>query len=411
MKILHVTQGYSPAIGGTELLIQRVSEELTRQFDDQVTVYTTNCYGGDAFHAPWLPVMPANIEVINHVTVRRFETARWQSLASHVLSRGMRITGMQVPESLRVRAEGPLIPGFKKEISEAPADIIAASSFPLMHMFDAVEGAQLAGKPCVLQGGIHPRDTWGFDRIMIDRAIKSASHYIAYTRYEADYVIYRGADPGRVTVIGVGVDPEPFLKADGAAIRSQFGLHEGPVIGFIGQFTPHKGPDLLLQAMTEVWKKEPDAQLILAGARRKFARRLESMISQLEKKDRDKIRLIYDFPAEMKPGLYAALDVFVYPSLFESFGIAFLEAWAAGKPVIGFNTGAIPWVVTHLQDGLLVGPGNVHELSEALITLIRDPALCKKLGQNGRHKTLARFTWPEIARRFRSVYNQVIEKV
>ncbi len=411
MHVFHVTQGYTPAIGGTELLIQRVSEELVQRYQDQVTVFTTNCYGVDAFHSPWLPVMPAGIEIINRVTVRRFETARWQSLASHALCRGMRMTGMQVSENLRVRAEGPLIPGLQRAITGAPADVIAASSFPLMHMFDALEAAKLTGKPCVLHGGIHPEDTWGFNRTMIDKAIKAASQYIANTRYEADYVIYHGADPGRVTVIGVGVDPEPFLKADGKSARSQLGLREGPVLGFIGQFSPHKGPDKLLLAMPEVWKKVPEAQLVLAGARRKFSRKLESIIDNFDKPEREKIRLIYDFPGTMKPGLYAALDVFVYPSLYESFGIAFLEAWAAGKPVIGFNTGAIPCVVSHQQDGLLVEAGNVKELSAALVTLLQNQKLSETLGKNGRQKTLSRFTWPEIARRFRGVYQQAIEKV
>jgi glycosyltransferase involved in cell wall biosynthesis len=411
MKILHVVQGYTPAIGGTELLIQRVSEELVRQYHDQVTVFTTNCYGADAFHAPWLPVMPSGEEVINGVDVHRFGVARWQSIGFHAFSRGLRLVGIPVAEGLRVQAEGPLIPGFVKKLAAWNGDLIAASSFPLKHMFDAVKAAQRTGRACVLHGGIHPQDTWSFDRTMIDRAIKAAAHYIANTNYEAEYVISRGADPGRVTVIGVGVDPIPFHKADGTQIRERYGWGKDPVVGFIGQFAPHKGADTLLQAMQTVWDRVPEARLLMAGAKRKYANQLEGMIAGMDRQLRERITFLYDFPDELKPDLFTALDVFAYPSRFESFGIAFLEAWAAGKPVIGCRAGAVPDVISDGTDGLLVAPGNANELAEAITILLTDPAKAHRMGASGRTKTLDRYNWSGIARRFRSVYQQAIEKV
>jgi glycosyltransferase involved in cell wall biosynthesis len=411
MKILHVVQGYTPAIGGTELLIQRVSEELMRQYQDQVAVFTTNCYGADAFHIPWLPVMPAREEVINGVDIHRFRVARWKSLGLHALSRGLRLVGIPVSEGLRVQAEGPLIPGLTEKLAAWDCDLIAASSFPLHHMFDAVQAAQRRGRPCVLLGGIHPLDTWSFDRTMIDRAIKAATHYIAYTRYEADYVIYRGADPGRVTVIGVGVDPAPFQKGDGTQIRERYGWGKDPVVGFIGQFAPHKGAGTLLKAMQTVWQTVPEARLLLAGAKRKYAKQLERMLADMDRHVRGRVTFLYDFPEELKPDLFAALDVFAYPSRFESFGIAFLEAWAAGKPVIGCRAGAIPDVINSGTDGLLVAPGDANELAEAITLLLADPVKAHAMGASGRNKTLDRYNWPGIARRFRSVYQQAIEKV
>jgi len=72
MKVLHVTQGYAPAIGGTELLIQRVSEEIVRQFGDEVTVFTTNCYTSEGFFTPGGPRLPIGWEEQNGVRVRRF---------------------------------------------------------------------------------------------------------------------------------------------------------------------------------------------------------------------------------------------------------------------------------------------------------------------------------------------------
>jgi glycosyltransferase involved in cell wall biosynthesis len=183
------------------------------------------------------------------------------------------------------------------------------------------------------------------------------------------------------------------------------------VVGFIGQFSPHKGAGTLVEAMQTVWQRVPETRLLLAGAKRKYANQLEGMIAHMDRQQQKRVTLLYDFPDELKPNLFAALDVFAYPSRFESFGIAFLEAWAAGKPVVGCRAGAIPDVINEGMDGLLVAPGDAQELAEAIATLLIDPAKAQALGASGRKKMLDRYTWPKIARHFRSVYQQAIEKV
>jgi glycosyltransferase involved in cell wall biosynthesis len=163
--------------------------------------------------------------------------------------------------------------------------------------------------------------------------------------------------------------------------------------------------------MQTVWQRVPEARLLLAGARRKYANQVEGMIAGMDRQLRERVTFLYDFPDELKPDLFAALDVFAYPSRYESFGIAFLEAWAAGKPVIGCRAGAIPDVISEGMDGLLVTPGDVNELAEAITNLLIDSTKAHIMGASGRTKTLDRYNWPGIARRFRSVYQQAIEKV
>src|SRR5580765_5389822 len=132
MRVLHVTQGYWPAMGGTELVIQRVSEELVSRFHDDVTVFTTDCYSGEAFFNRRLPRMPVGWEERHGVKIRRFHV---ESRVSGVVRR------LQVPfwryrlpgnESLRFLAQGPIIRGLRDDIAAHPSDVIAASSFPLM---------------------------------------------------------------------------------------------------------------------------------------------------------------------------------------------------------------------------------------------------------------------------------------
>lgn len=406
MKVLHVSQGYWPAIGGTELLIQRVSEELIAQFQDDVTVFTTDCYNGEGFFLP-RKRLPTGWETLNGVHVRRFHVhSRPSFLARHAQAPLFRY---RVPfnQYLRALASGPIVPGLTRAIRERDADVIAASSFPLLHMFAAMRGAHSSGRPAVLHGGLHPEDPWGFQRSMIYRAIRRV-HYIANTQYEADYVISRGADPARVFVVGVGVDPAQFNVVSSAQARQRLGLDDGPVVGFIGQIGGHKGVGALVTAMPRVWQSHPRAQLLIAGGRTSYYATIERMVGALPASQRERVKLYPDFAPDQKGELFAAVDVFAYPSGYESFGIAFLEAWTAGKPVIGCRRGAISTVVRDGVDGLLVNYDDPHMLALAIDFMLQSPDMRAAFGAAGREKVLARYTWPEIAKRFRQVYEAAL---
>jgi glycosyltransferase involved in cell wall biosynthesis len=410
VKILHVVQGYSPAIGGTEWLIQRVSEELVQRYGDDVTVFTTNCYNGAGIVNPRLPTMPAGFEEINGVHIRRFPVMSWVSQSLKIPQWFAYRLNLPYEQKLRTWHQGPIVPGLKKAIRESDAELVAASSFPLVHMYDAMDAAKATGRPCVLHGGIHPQDSWGFQRPMIYQAVARADEYIANTEYEANYVIKRGADPDRVTAIGVGVNPEPFMCTSPDTAKVQLGLTGGPVVGFIGQFSWHKGVNTLVEAMNIVWSIFPTAILLLAGSRTPYASKIEAMINQLPEERRSRVKLNYNFQESEKPLLFASTDVFAYPSGFESFGIAFIEAWAAGKPVIGCRRGAIPWVVNAGKDGILVSFGDEALLAEAIIHLLQNPGWAQAMGEAGRMKVIEKYTWKVVADRFREVYEKALHQ-
>jgi glycosyltransferase involved in cell wall biosynthesis len=408
MRILHVAQGYYPAIGGTERLIQRLSEELVSQYQDTVTVFTTNCYGGDAFFNPFAPTIPTYDERFQGVKIRRFPVRRVQSLIARAWMRGTEKLGAQSSEWLRTYAAGPVIPGLQRAILEFPADIVLASSFPLLHMYDTLNACQKKHIPCILHGGLHPEDKWSFERKIIYQAIRQANFYIANTEFEARIVAESGMPGDKIASIGVGVDMEPFEGITTMEARRHLGLSEGPILGYIGQIAPHKGVDFLLRAMPSIWKQLPETQLVIAGSKRKFSQQIAQLIGEFSAHDQQKIHLFYDFPAEDKPYLFKSLDVFVYPSQFESFGIAFLEAWSAGKPVVGCSSGAIPWVVSDSIDGLLTNYGDAESLAGRILELVKAPELAGTLGQAGYTKVKQRYTWARITQRYREVYQQVM---
>jgi glycosyltransferase involved in cell wall biosynthesis len=407
MKVLHVVQGYSPAIGGTEHLIQRVSEELVSQFGDKVTVFTTNCYSSEAFSTPWMPRMAQGWEEINGVRVRRFPVSSYISRLFVYLAGNSSLPGSQYYRTL---FNGPIIPRLGRAIHQADYDIAVAASFPLLHMFTTLKAAHYSQRPCIMIGCLHPADAWGFDRPMIYRAIQQAEGYVSLTAHEANYVSSRGVSPEKITVIGAGTDLPLFEGVEQDSARQRLGIPlEVPVIGFVGQISQRKGVETLIRAMHQVWQIYPSAYLLIAGAKTIYADRLDAKLAELPASDREKIILRYNFPEEEKPLMIASLDILAYPSSYESFGITYIEAWALEKPVIGCRNGAVPFVIDAGRDGLLIQFDDANMLTEAILVLLGNPSWAHQLGQQGRKKVVSYYNWPEIARHFREVYLQVLD--
>jgi glycosyltransferase involved in cell wall biosynthesis len=108
------------------------------------------------------------------------------------------------------------------------------------------------------------------------------------------------------------------------------------------------------------------------------------------------------------PELYSGADIFVLPSLTESFGIVFAEAMACGLPIIGTTAGGIPEVVRNGENGVLVPPGNVNKLKNALVKLINNNELRKKMGEKSIKIVQENFTWNKIAKDYLQIYEEVI---
>lgn len=409
MKILHVVQGYIPAIGGTERLIQKVSEKLVARHGDVVTVFTTTAYNCELFWRTDQLQLPAGTEIINGVTVRRFPVFNRLGPVLRLLAGGAYLLHLPFNDRLRTWQNGPIVPGLGREIIRCDAEVVAASSFPLLHMHTTLRAGQQKGVPVVLHGGIHTADTYGFNRPVIYKTIRAATAYIANTQFEADYVMTKGVAPEKIHVVGVGVDVESLSHVDTGAIRQRYGwATDAPVIAFVGQQVPHKGVDMLLTAMPVIWTEYPQACLLLAGARTSYSEHIDHWLAELSPSQRMQVAVINNFPEEEKANIFAACDMLVFPSAHESFGIVILEAWAAGKPVIGVRVGAVASVIDEGKNGLLIRHRSVPDLVTAIRTLIHNPALARELGEHGRQKVLHRYTWDLVADRFREVYQQSI---
>jgi glycosyltransferase involved in cell wall biosynthesis len=408
MRILHVVQGYTPAIGGTERLIQKISEKLVQRYGDEVTVFTTTAYNCELFWRRDQPELPAGEDLINGVRVRRYRVFNRFNELRRALAGSAWKMHLPFNDWLRAWYNGPLIPRLAGDIARFNADVVAASSFPLLHMHDALRGAHHSHKPMVFHGGIHTADAFGFDRPMIIKAIKQAEAYIANSVFERDYLVKQGVPAEKITVVGVGVDIELFEQASsaGRALRERLGWGDAPVVAFVGQQVPHKGIDLVIEAIRQLWADRPEICLLVAGARTTYSTVIAAWIAQLPPDRQQRVAVLDDFDEVDKPAVFGACDMLVFPSGHESFGIVLVEAWAARKPVIGVRVGAIPTVVDEDVDGLLIEHRNAADLTAKLRILIDQPELRHRLGEAGHAKVVQRYTWNIVADRFREVYVQ-----
>jgi glycosyltransferase involved in cell wall biosynthesis len=410
MKMLIVVHAYAPSIGGSEYYAQQVAEHFVSDFGDEVTVFTTVAddivyfgRGGDAF--------PPGIEVKNGVTVHRLPVFYYGGRVRYKIAKLAYRLHLPGNDYWRTLAEGPIVPGLARRIAASGANVVFATSFPLRHMYDALAGAQQGKIPIVYSGAIHPTDLWGYDRPMIYRAIRQADHYAAYTTFERDLVIAKGANSAKVSVTGAGVDIDLFANANGADMRRQLGLGDDPTILVIAKHSSRKRLDLMLDAMRYVWEAIPNARLLLAGGRSAYTPTLEAMIATIPTAWWSRITLINDFAEADKPALLAASNLLALPSSIESFGIVLLEAWATAKPVVGVDQGAVATLIDNGVDGLHFNYPHPQSLAEACITLLTQPDTAARMGQAGLEKVRTRYTWKEITKRLHALMQQITRNI
>jgi glycosyltransferase involved in cell wall biosynthesis len=208
------------------------------------------------------------------------------------------------------------------------------------------------------------------------------------------------------TIIPFGVDIDHFEQA-AAATRRELGLQDrGNVIGTVCRLVePKKGLTILLKAMAELARRygQPPCQLLIVGDG-PSRHELELLREQLGLSS----WVVFSGSRRDIPQVLHVLDAFVLPSLYEGFGIAILEAMAAGKPVIATVVGGIPEFVLSGETGLLVEPGNVEALADAIDRLLSHPQEAQTMGKKGKVRVREHFRITEMVRRHEQVYTDCL---
>jgi rhamnosyl/mannosyltransferase len=209
----------------------------------------------------------------------------------------------------------------------------------------------------------------------------------------------------RCTVIPFGVAAEAFAPADPARVAALRARFSGPIVLFVGRLRTYKGIDRLVHAMADV-----PGHAIIVGADATMRRaELERLAAQLGISNR--VHCVGAQDAADLRAFYALADVFVLPSIArsEAFGIAQIEAQAAGLPIVTTELGTgTSYVTRHGVTGFVVPPDHVPALAQALRVLIANPDLARALGAAGKQRAWAEFRAEVMLDRYEQVYAGVM---
>lgn len=187
-----------------------------------------------------------------------------------------------------------------------------------------------------------------------------------------------GIPPEKIRVVPELIDVEAW---EAGLDRAQHEAGRRPVILSVAHMYPRKRIDTLLTAFRTVATHHGEAELRIVGWGQEY-RRLVRLAESLGLSQR--VRFLGHVSPEALFHHYMNCEIFCLPSVQEGFGIVFLEAMVAGKPIVAANAAAVPEVVRHGINGLLVAANDSSELAEALLTLLENRDLREHLGRVGR---------------------------
>jgi len=265
--------------------------------------------------------------------------------------------------------------------------------------------ARRAGIPCVR----HARD-WTAPDLLGRWLARQADHTIAVSQAVADRII-QAAPRGPVSVVYNGFDVESWRQAAGqGSFRQAQGIPSGAlVIGMVAQPVAWKRADLFIEAAQRIGRERSDAHFVMAlgdrfGGGEAYLRALTQQIQTTGMTDRfHRLGWREDIASVMN-----AFDILLHPADGEPFGRVVVEAMALEKAVVAVRQGGPAETIREGQEGLLVPPGDPVAMAEAVLTLARDPALRRQMGQAARRRVEKAFSLSQHRDGIEAVYDRLL---
>jgi len=242
---------------------------------------------------------------------------------------------------------------------------------------------------------------------LVPRSMARASRIITDSEFARRDILARyPVRPEQLVVIPLAADARfrPLGSGETAAVLARHGLRPGFLFS-LGRLNRRKNLERLLEAYGRLRASGvSDAPLVIGG---KPDYGVEAVLRRARlSEDSSGVRFAGLIPDEELPVFYSAAACFVYPSLFEGFGLPLLEAMACGTPVVASNRTALPELAG--DAGLLVDPEGVDGLAAAMARVLADGALARELGARGLERS-RRYSWAETARRTLEVYREAAQ--
>ena len=231
-------------------------------------------------------------------------------------------------------------------------------------------------------------------------ALKEGRYFTAVSRSLKDEMVASGAIEGSIRVIPNGVNLESF--------RGQ-NVFESvkPYLFSMGRLVFVKGYDVLIETFAKIIEENYDVDLIIAGR----GPEEDSLRDLVRKKGLSgRVKFVGFVDGEKKVSLLKSSRFCVCPSRREGLGSANIEALAAGRPVVAFNVDGISDIIEHGKNGLLAKPGDSEDLASKMQMLLRNEKLRERMSRQALGM-VKEYDWVEIARRYESLYKEMISRL
>lgn len=220
-----------------------------------------------------------------------------------------------------------------------------------------------------------------------------------------DHIAQRIRPKRGFTTIPCGIDQRRF-KGDGKPrkeIRRDLGIpEEAMVIGWIGRFVPIKGPEVFIGVIAGLREKRSKIIGLMVGDG-ELRMRMENYAGQLGVKD----RVVFTGMRDDVPDLMRGMDVFVLTSFNEGLGRVLIEAMTSGVPVVATCVGGVPEIIEEGETGLLIPPGDTHATVGAILKILEDTGLARRLRERGR-AMVEQFSLTRMIEDTEKVYKEVL---
>lgn len=274
--------------------------------------------------------------------------------------------------------------------------------------------ARRAGLPYVISGqgtySVLPLASCG-SRLLFRPALRAASCVTLPSEFTRGAMTSHAGGGIETRVIPNPVDVEAYgYPINPGRVCERWGLPDGARFLFsVGALKRRKGFDVLLEAFASVARRRSDVHLVIAGS---------GDPGQLIQRSEDlgmrrRVHFVGLVAQEELRDLYAACELFVLLPRregwrFEGFGLVYLEAGAAGKPVVGTRSGGVPDAVSDGETGLLVDEEDAEGAADAILRILREEGLADRLGRAGRVRA-EELSWPRYVEEMTHLYRRIVE--
>jgi glycosyltransferase involved in cell wall biosynthesis len=246
-----------------------------------------------------------------------------------------------------------------------------------------------------------------YNHLIGGEIILNSNGCIAISPNEIEQFNSYGVQPGRITVIPNGINPDDFSESDGKKFRARHGIGNAPFILFLGRLNIIKGPDMLLDAFCRCSQDErmKTYHLVFAGPNGGMLNELRRMVDTSGVKNR--VHFTGYIGGSEKYEAYRAADFLAIPSRQEAMSIVVLEAGITGTPVLitdqcGFDD------VAAVAGGMVVA-ASVEGLQKGLLSMAGDPERLEIMGQHLKEFTCEHFLWDHAANRYLELFSRIMQ--